>query len=206
MLGRIDRGRVFQTPAPRGGVPLTPPVVATPKPTAPFQTPAPRGGVPLARRRGRPVAARPVSNPCASGRCSSGSHGRRTPDTSVWFQTPAPRGGVPLLDGVYYYHEGVIKFQTPAPRGGVPLLAWPATLISRSKGFKPLRLGAVFLCRGCLRSMQVEVFVSNPCAAGRCSSAPFCQRCQTCDSLFPTPAPRGGVPLMLPSSSTATCS
>ena len=110
-----------------------------------------------------------VSNPCASGRCSSG------------------RAPIPLIN------------------------------ITR---FKPLRLGAVFLCGGFLAWVVSRLRVSNPCASGRCSSGEYMSKlyqlldevsnpCASgrCSSerwadedddaveLFQTPAPRGGVPL-----------
>ena len=36
--------------------------------------------------------------------------------------------------------------------------------------FKPLRLGAVFLCFGYTNATLEDLKVSNPCASGRCSS------------------------------------
>ena len=61
-------------------------------------------------------------------------------------------------------------FQTPAPRGGVPL-DHRSLHRSRSFCFKPLRLGAVFLCAAHRRRLHRLGHVSNPCASGRCSSA-----------------------------------
>ena len=63
------------------------------------------------------------------------------------FQTPAPRGGVPLNPKYDVQLTGT-WFQTPAPRGGVPLKGAGYIFHSRNgQGFKPLRLGAVFLCQ-----------------------------------------------------------
>ena len=135
----------FQTPAPRGGVPLKGDKANDPGASGKFQTPAPRGGVPLLddrppdRReevRFKPLRLgavflcftaiatkrRPatVSNPCASGRCSSVLRWLWEADDRVVFQTPAPRGGVPL-------HRDTTHRKVPVAC------------------FKPLRLGAVFL-------------------------------------------------------------
>ena len=114
----------FQTPAPRGGVPLWS-FRAKPKVNPDgFQTPAPRGGVPLANTIGeRREQCLHVSNPCASGRCSSEQNRRPPKSRESRFQTPAPRGGVPL--------GGDVRDQDDL-----------------TCGFKPLRLGAVFLCLG----------------------------------------------------------
>ena len=86
-------------------------------------------------------------------------------------------------------------FPTPAPRGGVPL---DFSLRSRSSGsasFQPLRRGAVFLCPHGRNGSETKNSVSNPCAAGRCSSDANFDAIAHGDAEFPTPAPRGGVPL-----------
>jgi len=112
-----------------------------------------------------------VSNPCASGRCSSDPRGQMGGVAVAVFQTPAPRGGVPLKvnrrngrlgSGLVsnpcasgrcssaavncLFAVGDLKFQTPAPRGGVPLGCQCQRAGGGQPGFKPLRLGAVFLC------------------------------------------------------------
>ena len=82
---------------------------------------------------------------CASGRCSSaGGHHR-------------------LCDWV-------ARFQTPAPRGGVPLSCATLAAAATQTSFKPLRLGAVFLCFRGHGARKHRRMVSNPCASGRCSS------------------------------------
>ena len=63
------------------------------------------------------------------------------------------------------------EFQTPAPRGGVPLTNLLGSLMREAPSFKPLRLGAVFLCPHNTNISPVHLKVSNPCASGRCSSA-----------------------------------
>ena len=159
-----------------------------------FQTPAPRGGVPLNTRVMSTADPEEVSNPCASGRCSSVGAAAESDDLSGWFQTPAPRGGVPLVckglscatcfsvsnpcaSGRCSSDKEIVssnaiaaKFQTPAPRGGVPL-APRAPTRCLPPGFKPLRLGAVFLCSCSKPSPSITA------------------------TAFQTPAPRGGVPL-----------
>ena len=85
-----------------------------------------------------------VSNPCASGRCSSVLCAMLRSRRPSSFQTPAPRGGVPL-EGKGEDAIVSTKFQTPAPRGGVPLFQQITALAAYLAGFKPLRLGAVFL-------------------------------------------------------------
>ena len=137
-----------------------------------------------------------VSNPCASGRCSS--------DAFIYFK--------------FLWDEDL--FQTPAPRGGVPLARLEEIKASIQASFKPLRLGAVFLCLNPPLTQSLFPLVSNPCASGRCSSAFPTQRLSValvfvsnpcasgrCSSAngnaghdlqataFQTPAPRGGVPL-----------
>ena len=144
-----------------------------------FQTPAPRGGVPLDQKDPAKAAAVQVSNPCASGRCSSGSTLRRARRLAGRFQTPAPRGGVPL--------QGIISIDRPTPTG-----------------FKPLRLGAVFLCPQGQPLADQNVDVSNPCASGRCSSAALEVADADVPTEFQTPAPRGGVPLAVACIATAT--
>ena len=92
-----------------------------------------------------PKGSRRVSNPCASGRCSSVN----------WSSAP---------------NASAHRFQTPAPRGGVPLPTRVQVTTRSAASFKPLRLGAVFLCKNqCVPKNTPEV-VSNPCASGRCSS------------------------------------
>ena len=87
-------------------------------------------------------------------------------------------------------------FQTPAPRGGVPLSGRCHQHVRPVQGFKPLRLGAVFLCRLQQRRRLSQDLVSNPCASGRCSSVFRRTTFMLFLTLFQTPAPRGGVPLM----------
>ena len=179
---------MFQTPAPRGGVPLYIRTALADSGVA-FQTPAPRGGVPLAVQGAKPAPDQTVSNPCASGRCSSGELFYAGCLLVALFQTPAPRGGVPLLLlRQLTVHTGVPvsnpcasgrcssgqhvcticgrrwKFQTPAPRGGVPLPARKAAHPRRWPCFKPLRLGAVFLCLKRKGYVRCLLRVSNPCA------------------------------------------
>ena len=87
------------------------------------------------------------------------------------FQTPAPRGGVPLGGDVILFNCEATAFQTPAPRGGVPLVSYDLRDTFDWPSFKPLRLGAVFLCSWARGVVRPVVGVSNPCASGRCSSA-----------------------------------
>src|SRR4051812_31370938 len=62
-----------------------------------------------------------VSNPCTSGRISSGLRPSNDPKIYGWFQTPAPRGGSPLEGSASISSTSRSAFQTPAPRGGSPL-------------------------------------------------------------------------------------
>ena len=87
---------MFQTPAPRGGVPLPNIMKEYKMNLSKFQTPAPRGGVPLEHRFDDTLKGVDVSNPCASGRCSSVAGYATLLRCKEKFQTPAPRGGVPL--------------------------------------------------------------------------------------------------------------
>ena len=90
-------------------------------------------------------------------------------------------------------------------------------------GLEPLRRGAVFLCAGRIRHDLLRRLVSNPFAAGRCSSVrlgaepsgvtttvsnPFAAgRCSSAEAKLyrvvqpeprsRTPSPRGGVPLLI---------
>ena len=110
-----------------------------------------------------------VSNPCASGRCSSVAAQALPRRRGARFK-PLRLGAVFLWSNSEVVGQGIYAFQTPAPRGGVPLVVLPA-------------------------SFDVESFVSNPCASGRCSSVDM--KAETADNgtVFQTPAPRGGVPL-----------
>ena len=110
-----------------------------------------------------------VSNPCASGQCSSGLGWQWSSLLDWLFQTPAPRGGVPLKQEKRGEGGGPSRFK-PLRLGAVFL--WAITVIptQTNGGFKPLRLGAVFLC------------ITR-------------RRCTMARRKFQTPAPRGGVPL-----------
>ena len=111
-----------------------------------------------------------VSNPCASGRCSSGFHSASLCCCSSLFQTPAPRGGVPLTMPGTGMVNAESKFQTPAPRGGVPLSSGPGTRPKPRSSFQtPAPRGGVPL-EGARALTQAQSQVSNPCASGRCSS------------------------------------
>ena len=159
----------FPTPAPRGGVPLKRSWRQSTTGSDCFQ-PLRRGAVFLCiEDRLRDLRNMLVSNPCAAGRCSSATLlGLRSAGDRV-FPTPAPRGGVPL----------------PTPWASSP---------SRWRCFQPLRRGAVFLCSTYLNPRSYYP-VSNPCAAGRCSSGRILVVPAAGNQMFPTPAPRGGVPL-----------
>ena len=89
---------------------------------------------------------------------------------SSWFQTPAPRGGVPLRSAHHRGHPGRRVVSNPCASGRCSSGWWFASCSAARVSFKPLRLGAVFLCwaKGSARSRSCE---------------------------FQTPAPRGGVPL-----------
>ena len=185
---------MFQTPAPRGGVPL-PGQDVTQTPTGTSFKPLRLGAVFLWMGFiGGIIIALGVSNPCASGRCSSVSpmakeyilllsfkplrlgavflcwEPRARLYHGVAFQTPAPRGGVPLANG-WGVPLDLSMFQTPAPRGGVPLVFLTLAKNRASASFQtPAPRGGVplrcILCRGTVDSRS-----------------------------FQTPAPRGGVPL-----------
>ena len=160
----------FQTPAPRGGVPLSPGDTALSQPGSSFK-PLRLGAVFLcccpALRHARSGH---VSNPCASGRCSSeGSPSHRMVGHSGSFKplrlgavflcqptptnqplptsvsNPCASGRCSSVSVFRAGRFGGITFQTPAPRGGVPLKTCSSTEQARRASFKPLRLGAVFL-------------------------------------------------------------
>ena len=86
-----------------------------------------------------------VSNPCASGRCSSGICSNEQSSYHLSSFKPLRLGAVFLWPGAVSGSFDTAAFQTPAPRGGVPL-------ISGNVG------------------VAVAGNVSNPCASGRCSS------------------------------------
>ena len=86
-----------------------------------FQTPAPRGGVPLQPSANADhVPTQQVSNPCASGRCSSGTTTVVQVDQFLSFK--------PLRLGAVFLW-----------------VIWLAWQMEANQSFKPLRLGAVFL-------------------------------------------------------------
>ena len=111
-----------------------------------------------------------VSNPCASGRCSSARAEAHAYLDERMFQTPAPRGGVPLPN------------RKPFTRcdGG---------------SFKPLRLGAVFLCHPTRFGPNPYPVRFKPLRLGAVFLWVYREAWKAADSKFQTPAPRGGVPL-----------
>ena len=120
-----------------------------------------------------------VSNPCASGRCSSGPPQRPQGPGKGEFQTPAPRGGVPLrlLRGRWLHRRQV---SNPCASGRCSSDDIWHYFGDQPQCFKPLRLGAVFLCYLTAQKRWTTRFVSNPCASGRCSSAKTRTCCTIC--------------------------
>ena len=144
---------------------------AAPNPHTVFQTPAPRGGVPLDYYEGIGWSKPMRFKPLRLGAVFLWPEGFSRHRHGIMFQTPAPRGGVPLI--IYAERFScIVVFQTPAPRGGVPLEPTDWTFTTGEASFKPLRLGAVFLCKKAQKCDSCGNWVSNPCASGRCSSGP----------------------------------
>src|SRR5687768_5003691 len=91
-----DGRQSFQTPSPRGGIPLRSDDHGYQQFSTVFHAPPPRGGIPLAFRLTAGRRKTIVSNPFPSGRDSSVFGLVECPTNTHLFQTPSPRGGIPL--------------------------------------------------------------------------------------------------------------
>ena len=162
---------LFPTPAPRGGVPLMLSNITYHIRRLGFQ-PLRRGAVFLCSCTWAPAPSRVcVSNPCAAGRCSSALYHPQYRAVLTAVSNPCAAGRCSSEERANAMKHDPRAFPTPAPRGGVPLHDRYADQWVEPGCFQPLRRGAVFLCRKCAVARAGTRGVSNPCAAGRCSSA-----------------------------------
>ena len=112
-----------------------------------FQTPAPRGGVPLKYTYGQKLIVEGRFKPLRLGAVFLWIGIAVGTIVELASFKPLRLGAVFLWNPPAATPKPAPTFQTPAPRGGVPLNPTVSWKGGDRIGFKPLRLGAVFLWR-----------------------------------------------------------